>query len=504
MRKKSGTIGHRRKEYGQDSFIITDDRVVRRTSIISAALKSAQTSALSSKSPNVTSASVTPADEKLFYKAIHRDPDSHRYVIEKKLMAGGMGAVYYVFDRDFQRETAMKVILPALHDQSAAIDNFIREARITAQLEHPNVIPVHDLGFLPDHGIFFTMKLMYGESLGRILQRIESGDANAVRRYDAFSLLGAFRKVCDAVAFAHSRGVLHRDIKPQNIMVGEYGEVLLMDWGLAKHIGAGKSPVAGGRKPRAGKSTRSSTDTTQIGVVKGSPAYMSPEQAYGDMQALDQRSDIFLLGATLYQIVTFFPPYLGDDVYAVLENARRHNITIPDQSDAWTPLLPDDLWRIIKKAMANHKEDRYQTVNELSEDIDALLCGDIDFRRRIYGPGDLLMVEGEAGAESFIIVEGAVRVFKRVNNEEVTISVLGKGDIVGEMALITLESRSASVIAEERTEVMVLSQQLFTQHLTKLPSWLGKTIYLLAERLNEANTRRLNRRELSEDSPLRN
>ena len=339
------------------------------------------------------------------------------------------------------------------------------------------------------------MKLMRGEPLNHILQKIEIGDSDYVDKYDLFMLLSIFRKVCDAVAFAHSKKILHRDIKPHNIMVGNYGEVLLMDWGLSKHIGAQDPANKGIKKPtkksEAQGPERENYDwtTTELGIVKGSPAFMSPEQALGDVATMDERSDIFLLGATLYHILTFYPPYLGDDVYEIVSQARNHDLIPPEELGTGRFNIPNDMSQIIMKALSKDKKDRYATVSDLSDDVDAFLRGEINFQHRIFKKNEYLMREGEKGSESYIIVKGQVRVEKNVGTKNITISTLKKGDIVGEMSIITSEPRSASVIALKNTEVMVLDREIFTDYLEKSPPWLSKTFVTLAERLQTATNK---------------
>lgn len=476
------------KDYnGQDSLLISETEIIRRNSLIASSLLwNTLVKDVDGELERVNETVET--DESPYLSTFFKENSSGtKYKIIKRLTAGGMGEVYYIFDEDFGRHSAMKVILPEHKCKPKMVDSFLSEARITGQLEHPNIIPVHDMGCLPDHGVFFTMKLMRGESLHSLLQKLEIGSITkdeSSKKYDLFELLGIFRKICDAVAFAHSKNIIHRDIKPHNIMVGDYGEVLLMDWGLAKQLDSNTTDsdkVGSPPPPKLGSSS------TEFGVVKGSPAYMSPEQAYGDIEGLDLQSDIFLLGSTLYNILTFYPPYLGDDVFQILECARNRNLKPPNEMATSNFPIPEDLSRIVMKALAEKKEDRYKTVKEFSDDLDAFLRGDMQFCHRVFKKGEILIQEGEVGAESYIIIEGKVEVFKKKNDENVIISTLSKGDIVGEMSLITLEKRSASVVALEKTEVLVITQELFTQHLTKLPPWLAHTIVLLAERLNTAN-----------------
>jgi serine/threonine protein kinase len=465
---------------GQDTLIISKRQIMRKSSVTSSIL-SGMGDALSD------SLSVSPAvsdDLEYYHNLVHRAGEDGKYITQHKIAIGGMGAVYHVYDQEFERYSAMKVILPEIKSNKIALQSFMREARITAQLEHPNIIPVHDLGYLDGHGIFFTMKLVSGQPLFDLLREIEIDAGDAQQRYDFHSLLTLFRKVCDAVAFAHSRGIIHRDIKPHNIMVGDYGEVLLMDWGLAKHVADPEPPPIGAPLMNGNHDGQA----TEAGVVKGSPAYMSPEQAYGKNDELDERSDIFLLGATLYHIFTFFPPYLGDDVHDIVKQAQGCSFTKPNLMETGRLRIPDELCGIIMKCMAASKDDRYQQVDELIADLDDMLHGNMIVEHRIFPPGKCLMREGETGTECYVIETGTVRVQKGARGESIPLGTLTQGDIVGEMALITQEPRSATVTAVTRTEVLVLNQDFFNRNIKQLPPWMSKTIVTLAQRLNEANT----------------
>jgi len=421
-------------------------------------------------------------EEEYYWKVMDRGEGEERYREEREIGAGGMGTVNLVFDADFLRYSAMKVILPEIKCKPEALAGFIREARITAELEHPNIIPVHDMGYAPDRGMYFTMKHATGEPLVQILRQIELGNPRYREKYNFFALLAIFRKVCDAVAYAHSRNVIHRDIKPHNIMVGDYGEVLLMDWGLAKYIDADAhvpAPISYARRNVL------DATATGFGMIKGSPAYMSPEQASGEPDILDRRSDVFLLGATLYHIFTLYPPYLADDIMEIVSKARRAEFTPPASTRTGWMELPEELSQIIEEAMAADPNERYEDVESLCGDLDSLIRGDMHFGSRTFEPGDVMIQEGDIGYDCYVIIAGKVAVLRGGSE----IAMLGPGDIVGEMALITHEFRSATVKAVERTQAYVLTQDLFTRNLKKLPSWMAQMIVTLAERLRECNSR---------------
>ena len=426
--------------------------------------------------------------EQVISNILERETESEKYIIDQKVAQGGMGAIYQVFDRDLQRTSVLKVILPGIITDAFLFRRFIQEARITGQLEHPNVVPVHELGVLGNNKLYFSMKYVLGEALGTILRKVRDGNKEYIKKFPRYTLLTIFRKVCDAAAYAHSKDIIHRDIKPDNIMVGDYGEVLLMDWGLARQLSQEPKEDAPKKEDQEkGQSLPDSSLTTRFGVVKGTPTYMSPEQAKGCVNEIDKRSDIFLLGSTLYAIVTFQVPYTGNDVYEILANAENGNYIKPGEK---TPELeiPEELCRIIEKSMAYNPNDRYQCVEDLSKDLDALMAGNTVSIRKRFNAGDYLMREEEPGHEAYVILKGAVDVTKKVRGEPLKLITLNEGDIIGEMALILEAPRSATVQAALDTEVVVITEETMKQGLGQLPPWMGKVVDSLAGRLRNANT----------------
>jgi len=245
-----------------------------------------------------------------------RSPDTEaagragRYRLEEEIARGGMGAVFRAHDPDLGRSLAIKVLQERHKNDPAMARRFLEEAQVCGQLQHPGVPPVHELGTLPDGRPFFAMKLVEGHTLAELLRgRKAPGD-------DLPRFLQMFEQVCQTVAYAHSKGILHRDLKPANVMVGAFGEVQVMDWGLAKIIGpAGLEKVLPEEPPPT--STVFSThagvphSATQVGTVLGTPAYMAPEQARGQVDHLDERADVFALGATLCELLTGRQPYVA-------------------------------------------------------------------------------------------------------------------------------------------------------------------------------------------------
>ncbi|MBX3460820.1 MAG: serine/threonine protein kinase [Planctomycetes bacterium] len=236
-------------------------------------------------------------------QAPHGAIGGKRYEVRGEIGRGGMGVVLRAFDRDLKRDVALK-ITRSDRTGSHSVGRFIDEAQITGQLNHPGVVPVHELGHEPGGRTFFTMKLVEGRSLAQILRQLKAGDEEARERFPLSRRLYIFGQLLNCMAYAHDHGVIHRDLKPDNVMVGDYGEVMVMDWGLAK---------VRDRPDLADKVTTSRMQTpggeTLDGVVMGTPAYMSPEQARGERDNINERSDIYSLGAILYEMLALAPPY---------------------------------------------------------------------------------------------------------------------------------------------------------------------------------------------------
>jgi CRP-like cAMP-binding protein len=405
-------------------------------------------------------------------------PKSGRYASAQEVARGGMGAVYKVLDQDLRRTTAMKVALPVVlrYPENAAY--FVDEARITASLEHPNVVPVHDIGCDADNGLFFTMKYVEGEPLDEIIEKVSAGCSDYPETYDLHQRLLIFRKVCDAVAFAHSRQVVHLDLKPENIMVGDYGEVLVMDWGIARQLQNEAAPAEGEQKP----ATRRSAAKCDI---RGTPAYMAPEQARGEVAALDAQTDVFLLGSCLYHLLAFVPPYLGDTECAL----KLAEAAVPMPPHEANPLaqIPDELGRIALKAMSRDKVNRYPDVRALVADLDNFMSGRVLTGQRVFEKDEELMRAGDEGTEAYVILQGRVEVYHETRDGRVKLTELGPGEIVGEMALITHRRRSATCVAVEKTVVQVVTQQHMEDVMRKMPPWLGRSVRALAERLQRVD-----------------
>lgn len=300
-----------------------------------------------------------------------------RYAIEGEVGVGGMGKVLNVYDQDLRRRVAMKVLHEGLRDRRA-VARFFEEAQATGQLEHPNITPVYDLGIDREHGVFFTMKLVRGRNLREVLRDVSIGRLETRRHFTLTRLLQILQQVAMGIRYAHVRGVIHRDLKPENIMVGDFGEVLVMDWGLAKIVDRRldtdlQEPVFSNRQD-AGQHTLN-------GTISGTPSYMAPEQARGWIDDIDERTDVFGLGAILYEILTYHPPYESGSSRELLAKAGAGQI-VPPRIRAPRNAIPAPLEEICLKALANDREDRYQDALAFHEALQVFLDGTLEAVRR--------------------------------------------------------------------------------------------------------------------------
>jgi serine/threonine protein kinase len=258
-------------------------------------------------------------------------PDIPGYVVTSEIARGGMGMVLIARDVALDRDVAIKTLLPGVGESSWALKRFMAEAHITARLQHPGIPPIHQLGTLPDGRPFLVMKLIRGRTLANMLsareQRIlsQSADELDLTTIESPGLLHVFEQICQAVGYAHSQGVIHRDLKPANVMVGKFGEVQVMDWGLAKtgvrNSGSGIVNVI-----TCEPATRNSPAKTRAGQTMGTPQYMPPEQARGAWDEVNSRADVFALGGIFAAILTGLPPYSGSNPIAVLRRAEAGDL----------------------------------------------------------------------------------------------------------------------------------------------------------------------------------
>jgi serine/threonine-protein kinase len=310
------------------------------------------------------------ADRTTSYAVGTATSDGQRFRVLRPHARGGLGAVFVALDTELHREVALKQILDSHADDPDSRQRFLLEAEVTGGLEHPGIVPVYGLGTYGDGRAFYAMRFIRGDSLKEAIDRFHTDETlendPGRRSLELRKLLRRFTDVCNAIEYAHSRGVLHRDLKPGNIIVGKHGETLVVDWGLAKATGKGESTGPSEERPLVPSSASGSAETLP-GSALGTPAYMSPEQARGDLESLGPLSDVYSLGATLYCLLTGKPPQEGDDIGQILRRVQRGEFRPPRKLDA---SLDQALEAVCLKAMAVQPEDRYASCRALAEDVE--------------------------------------------------------------------------------------------------------------------------------------
>lgn len=330
-----------------------------------------------------------------------------RYHIGEEIGRGGMGAILETRDLNLRRKVAMKVAI-SKKVSTKQLRRFIEEAQITGQLEHPNIVPVYELSVDGQDQVFYTMKMVHGQTLMDILDAIRRGNREMIEKYSLATLLDIYLRICDAISFAHSKDVIHRDIKSENIMIGDFGEVLVMDWGLSKILYAEHpNNVSSDELEAVAEDIPDSIETinsddnslrTLEGQVVGTPQFMAPEQATGKISLIGPGTDVYALGAVLYEILTLRPPVSGETVKEVLDNVAMGKIAPPSEFNTTSSStntrpsegkskvqkkkptniqlrhcphqkIPDSLSAVCMRAMEYKIKDRYASVQELKDDV---------------------------------------------------------------------------------------------------------------------------------------
>jgi eukaryotic-like serine/threonine-protein kinase len=363
-----------------------------------------------------------------------------RFSEPEELANGGMGCIESARDPVIGRQVAIKSLRPQFRGDDRAIVSFVEEARITGQLEHPNVVPIYDLGESPADP-YIVMRLIQGQSLTQLLATTVKPETSA----EAAELLQRFVQVvlrlCDALSFAHGRNIFHCDVKADNIMVGEHGQVYLMDWGVALTD-----------RPREG--------------FGGTVAYMAPEQLLGRTEDIDARTDVFGLGGVLCEILTGAPPNAGK---SVLEAASGHGPRAFPPGRLWTQ-LPPELCRIAAKALAPEREQRYPSVSAFRIELEQFLRGGGWFDTLTAKAGDHIVTEGEPGDTAYIIQHGECEVWKLIQGRRQLVRRLAAGDVFGEAAVFTGGVRTASIVAVGDVTLKVITGDSLNRELDQNPT----------------------------------
>lgn len=302
-----------------------------------------------------------------------RDPPKGlaKYKNFRQMARGAKTQLRSCWDPIIGRTVAIKSLLPEAIFDRIERRRLLREARVTAQLQHPNTVPVYEIGDDPNEGVYFAMKRISGENFFEVLKRIARGDESTVDAFGIKRRVQIVTDACQALSYAHARGVIHRDVKPENIWVGNFGEVILLDWGVAKVWGSAddNQPVRASSLRVPWEQEGQLQTLTLGGQRPGTPLYMSPEQVEGK-RAIDERSDIFSVGVVLYEMLAIAEPFRGKTIDETFDNIINKD-PMPPSERSPNREIPPELERIALKAMQKKPADRYQSMRTLIEDLDA-------------------------------------------------------------------------------------------------------------------------------------
>lgn len=399
-----------------------------------------------------------------------------RYTVKGVHGRGGQARVLLAFDEHIGRDVAIKELLtegardesgsyPSSMRSTPGMVRFLREARVTAQLEHPNIVPVHEVGRRADGTLYYTMRFVRGETLAKKLKACQGLP-------DRLKLLGAFWDLCNAIAYAHSRGVVHRDIKPENVMVGEFGETVLLDWGIAKV--KGQKDIRARDLEKDLRLMHQGGGKTSDGTAIGTPSYMSPEQARGQIDAIDERSDVWGLGAVLYEILTGQPPFPGAVAMEIIVRVGRDPVRPVTEICA---AAPRELVAICHKALQREPAERYQSAREFASEINAFMTGgkvgayrysSLELLRRFAAQNKAAIVA--AGAAVLTIVVALVLVSLALRNE----SFARKSESQA-------REREAAALAQEHAERLTAGYHLAQAYAEKAGRLAEDSRFLAAE-----------------------
>lgn len=405
---------------------------------------------------------------------------------------GGVGVIVGARDPVIGRRVAVKILRPELEGDERIQSEFAQEAQITGQLDHPNIVPIYDFGE-GDRSPFMVMKWINGKSLAELLRAARHAREcpDQLRHFVQIVL-----RLCDALSFAHSRGVIHCDLKPENVMVGDHGQVYLMDWGMALLTSsrAGKTERAGAAAvasaARKGEDehpslVHASGAEHASGSARGTPAYMAPEQVFGLVDEIDERTDVFGVGGVLCEILLGEPP--NNQRTLLGSAAAGRHWSPPTESPIWVQ-LPPELCRITARALAPKRADRYPDIGALRSDLEQFLQGGGWFETRVYPAGETIVREGEPGDTAYIIERGSCHVFKSSEGRPALIRRLGPGAVFGEMAVFTGGTRTATVVAVDDVIVKVITGMSLNRELDQNP-WVAAFVRSLALLLKESEQR---------------
>lgn len=410
-------------------------------------------------------------------------PGKDRYISLKLLGEGGFAQVHSFFDRSLNRVIAVKELKPASSENPDLLNAFVNEAKLVSYLDHPGIVAVFDT-FLGSSGKpCYTMQMVEGQTLSSLLSAPLTERPAALPFTRALEI---FIKICETLAYAHDRGVIHLDLKPDNIMIGRYGEVLIMDWGSAKIYDTVPYEKYLGRFME--RPERLSLGKESEGFVLGTPYYMAPEQFTIRRNQCTPAADVFAAGIILYQMLTGTHPFMVPKLEDLRHAIEHHN---PPPVHEINVDIPMRLSQICEKTLEKSIINRYKNCHELLDDIKQCHDSCEAFVSRTYKAGETIFEEGAIGEYAFIIASGKVEISKIHDGAVKVLALLGKNEIVGELAIFSKQPRVATARAIEPTTIRIMNKVDVDRELDKLSPWVGRMITGLSKRFIGLNERLL-------------
>lgn len=415
---------------------------------------------------------------------------------------GGLSLVSKSFDQWLNRVVAIKVLKQKYIENEAMIETFLNEAKLIGYLDHPGIISIYDVFMQSNVNPCYAMEFIKGQHLEDYIHELtRSCDTNDDQciAIPLTESLRIFDRICETMAYAHDRGVIHLDLKPENIVIGEYGEVLIIDWGSA--LLYDPEPYLQYMK----RQTVNDASVSFFSHIKTSPAtaspmYMSPEQTKQPRETLAPPSDIFSAGVVFYQMLTGVMPFTGAELNEVWEKIQSYH---PRPVHAVNSNIPLYLSQICSKMIEKTPDLRYRSFHDVLDDLNELRNSGCLFDTKHYKTGDVIFCEGDEGTYAFIILSGKVDISKAVDGRQVSLAELGRDEIVGELAIFSDEPRSATVTAIEPTIIRIMKKKEIDGELEKLAPWVGGMISGLSDRFIELNERLLMQEDKKSKEPAK-
>lgn len=421
----------------------------------------------------------TPECNKYFRQ--YKKPGRYQFI--RDLGEGGLASVASCFDKLLNRIVAIKKLKAKNMSNPHLVRSFLNEVKLLSYLDHPGVVPIYESFIKNDNQLCYSMKIIEGERLTKILESRPEYENTPGEWTNKF--LGIFKKLCETLAYVHDMGIIHLDVKPDNILIGKYGEVMLLDWGNARLFD--KAPYQEYFKRYMKNKWQVYITPEDNNMILGTPNYMSPEQTNCDRESLTPSSDIFSAGIILYIMITGKHPFPEiEDTQLILAQIRNLKPRPVFKINKEVPLR---LSMICEKMLEKDPLFRYHNFNEVMDDFDEFYNSGQAFATKSFKPGEIICKEHEIGEYAFKIISGKVRVFKTVQEKQTTLAILGKGEMVGELAVFSRQPRSATIIVLEPTVIQIMDKESVNTELEKLSPWVGKMISSLSSRFIDLNNK---------------